>query len=749
VDKGVGKTRRHFGEPFVNSQEPKFLDDGAVDGGAPTRAAEKDMAASDAELAAVLESCFAHLEAGRSIQVEKLLAEHPAIAERLRACLASLELVEKQGEFFRSSPKVAGDTLPGVQLGDFRILQEVGRGGMGVVYEAEQVSLGRRVALKVLPFAGALDSRQLQRFRNEAHAAAQLHHTNIVPIHYVGSERGVHFYAMQFIEGQTLAKLISELRHQEGRPKDGGSPAPPQKSSVTPNDLPTKLEQEQTGPYRANALSATPIPGVSSTQSYTRPDFYRFAANLGIQGAEALAHAHQKGIIHRDIKPGNILVDMQGNLWISDFGLAYCQSHPGLTMTGDLVGTLRYMSPEQALAKRIVVDHRTDIYSLGLTLYELLTRRPAFPGRDKQEVLRQIAFEEPPRPRRLNKDIPHELETIVLKSTEKKPADRYASAQEMADDLRRFLEDKPIRARRASLWQRGRKWAIRHKGVVRASVAGLLLGIAGLITGLVLAHQFAEKPISAEQALQQKQQQAFDKIQAELKEGRRVTLLGETGEPGWYRWATTEGTEKVFQANDGAFAIQSWEFGLLELLPDPMHDSYRFSAEVRHDKGPEFASDMGVGIYFGYRNDPNGPSHSYYQLSFNDRVKHNVPNPRSGQLENVMQLMAQTHQEPRMVPFSSRIGRPCFFVPGRQVPNADPWRKLAVVVGSDSLDCFWEGNLIEHITNKQLEEEFLNHPIPGFVFQNWSTQNVSRKPLGIYVFRGAASFRSVIIEPLK
>src|SRR5205823_14119961 len=171
-------------------------------------------------------------------------------------------------------------------------------------------------------------------------------------------------------------------------------------------------------------------------------------ARLGMQAAEAIDYSHELGVIHRDIKPANMLVDGRGKLWITDFGLVHCQSQAGLTMSGDLVGTLRYMSPEQALAKRVLVDHRTDIYSLGATLYELLTGEPVFAGNDRQELLRQIAFEEPRPPRRVNRAIPAELETIVLKALEKNPAERYGTAQELAQDLERYLKDEPIRARR-------------------------------------------------------------------------------------------------------------------------------------------------------------------------------------------------------------------------------------------------------------------------------------------------------------
>ena len=190
-------------------------------------------------------------------------------------------------------------------------------------------------------------------------------------------------------------------------------------------------------------------PTLSTPNSSTRNRaYFRNVARLGIEAAEALEHAHQEGIIHRDIKPANLMVDAKGNLWVTDFGLARLQSDSGLTITGDLLGTLRYMSPEQALGKRVLIDGRTDIYSLGATLYELLTLQPAFDGRDRQELLRRIADEEPRSPRKLNGSVPRELETILLKALSKEPESRYATARELADDLRRFLENKPIKAKR-------------------------------------------------------------------------------------------------------------------------------------------------------------------------------------------------------------------------------------------------------------------------------------------------------------
>jgi WD40 repeat protein/serine/threonine protein kinase len=465
---------------------------------------------NDVELTRVLEAYLADLEAGRAVDANRLLAEHPAIADRLRACLASLHLVEQGAGVFRPEPEGLAEPAPALgQLGDFRILREIGRGGMGVVYEAEQISLGRRVALKVLPFAAAMDPKQLQRFKNEAQAAAHLHHTSIVPVISVGCERGVHYYAMQFIEGQTLAAVIVELRQQTGlKQREPNRPLSEVASELASGRLaPAKRRadavpglrgaEQATGPYHAITPPryhpttssphdpTSPVAALSTERSIKSTAYCRTVANLGLQAAEALEHAHQLGVVHRDIKPANLLVDVRGNLWITDFGLAHFQSNPGLTLSGDLVGTLRYMSPEQALAKRVLIDQRTDIYSLGATLYELLTLEAAFSGPDREELLRQIAFEEPCPPRRLNKPIPAEMETIVLKAMEKNPAERYATAQDLADDLRRFLEDKPIRASRPTLAQRARKWVRRHRPVAWAlgvSAAVVLVVVMGALT---------------------------------------------------------------------------------------------------------------------------------------------------------------------------------------------------------------------------------------------------------------------------
>jgi tetratricopeptide (TPR) repeat protein len=456
------------------------------------------LSVNDPVVVQALQEYRAAQQAGQVPQRQQLLTRFPQIAAELSACLEALDFVAAAAAQLHSAGLAAGaapeEDCQGQPLGDYRILREVGRGGMGVVYEAEQLSLGRRVALKVLPLAAALDARQLQRFKNEAQAAAHLQHQHIVPVYAVGCERGVHYYAMQFVDGHTLASLIQQMRERQG------CPAAP----------------EATGPYRLlpeagrpAVETATPPLAAASTQlSSGDPAFFRTVARLGVQAAEALEHAHQLGVVHRDVKPANLMVDGRGNLWITDFGLAHCQSQAGLTMSGDLIGTLRYMSPEQALAQRVAVDHRTDIYSLGVTLYELLTLEPIFAGGDRQELLRQIAFEEPRPPRRLNKAIAAELETIVLKAMEKNPAERYNTAQELADDLERWLKDEPIRARRPSVVQRLRRWGRRHRAMVWAAAACLLVAgavLAGSV-GWVLrdeAVRWAETERKGREALQE------------------------------------------------------------------------------------------------------------------------------------------------------------------------------------------------------------------------------------------------------
>jgi serine/threonine protein kinase/Tfp pilus assembly protein PilF len=428
----------------------------------------------DPRVLRAVEEYLAALEAGRPPGRDAFLGRHAAIAARLGEYLDGLELLHRAGSAAGPAPAgaAAADGLAGAEpLGDFLLVREVGRGGMGVVYEARQRSLDRTVALKVLPLAAALEPRQLQRFKNEAVAAASLHHEHIIPVYAVGCERGVHFYAMQFIEGCTVAQLVQALRPADEQP--AADPA-------------------RTVDYRPGRAEAPtpPVAVLSTERSGPRGrSYYRRVAELMAQAAEALEHAHGLGIVHRDVKPGNLLVDAAGKLWVGDFGLARLGAEAGLTLSGDLLGTLRYMAPEQALARHGLVDHRADVYGLGATLYELLTLRPAVTATERAEVLRQVAFEEPVAPRKLDKAIPVELETVALKCLAKNPAERYATAGELAEDLRRWLADQPIRARRPSLVQRARRWARRHRALAGGGAAALLVGLCAALAVLGLKNR--------------------------------------------------------------------------------------------------------------------------------------------------------------------------------------------------------------------------------------------------------------------
>ncbi len=500
------------------------------------------------------------IDRGQQPDVEAFANQYPKISAILRDVLPALSLMNPAlsqshglSEPVASAPGATTENLTEGTLGDFRLIREIGRGGMGVVYQAEQISLGRTVALKVLPFAAMLDQRQLTRFHNEARAAAALHHNNIVPVFSVGCERGVHYYAMQYIEGESLAAVIADIVRQESgiRGQESGNRAQDSASDATNSFSPRRvaggnspLHPLPPSPVYSPVADASGSPAATgsadvelsplgrgqgegaghslgATDSFSAADdtvpkihalvstarssgdraYFRNVTELGIQAAEALDHAHEQGVIHRDIKPANLLLDETGRLWITDFGLARLESDAGMTMTGDLVGTLRYMSPEQALAKRVVVDHRTDIYSLGVTLYELLALRPAFDGDDRQALLNQIAFEEPPLLRKLNRQIPAELETIVEKAIRKNPAERYATAHDLADDLRSFLANKPIKAKPPTWREMFTKWTHRHPAAIRAAMLFLIATtIISIGSALFIASAYRREAASAEQA---------------------------------------------------------------------------------------------------------------------------------------------------------------------------------------------------------------------------------------------------------
>ncbi|NOX53219.1 MAG: protein kinase, partial [Planctomycetes bacterium] len=548
---------------------------------------------------------IARLRRGESPSVSEYAQRHPELADDIRELFPTIAAMErlKQGKERSSDGRASLGPIRLERLGDYRIIREIGRGGMGIVYEAEQESLRRRVAVKVLPRQALLDSKQLRRFQREARTAARLHHTNIVPIFGVGEQDGYHYYVMQYIRGVGLDQILRYLAESRSSPTQGEPPPeklttrrdlddaaltrigaallrgdiPPRRSPPTsstddttessgfapevatgtdrtptmeaptqacggavsgrPSELlsdavasPKERRDDQDGPVAAASVAITqpgptaesPTPdGSDATAPVEEPSsprassgsplgpshlkrdhgafgdagtaasgprptawdrpvaasahgplYWKNAARIAWQVADALAYAHDQGTLHRDIKPANLLLDIDGHVWITDFGLAKAIQHDDISQTGDIVGTLRYMAPEQFHGR---ADERSDIYSLGLTLYELLTWRPAFEDTSREGLIRRITHEEPPPPRRWNPDVPRDLETIVLKAMSREPTHRYQTAAELADDLQRFLNDEPIRARRISPVERLWRWCRRNRALAAASGSAILL----------------------------------------------------------------------------------------------------------------------------------------------------------------------------------------------------------------------------------------------------------------------------------
>ncbi|MCI0643070.1 MAG: protein kinase [Gemmataceae bacterium] len=495
--------------------------------------------------------------------LKEYVDRHPELAAEIKevfpamAMMENIAVADSSLEGDEAEKKAAAPAEVALkQLGDYRIIREIGHGGMGVVYEAEQVSLGRHVALKVLPNQALADAKHKRRFEREAKAAAKLHHTNIVPVFGVGEHEGLPYYVMQFIQGLGLDVVLDELNRMQpgaagaahtptGLPTAGEirisrrnvAAADMARSLMTgafqkkvdsdnepgaqaqPN-VPATLELPAAGdPAQRFALSASSnssglsesftvssssivLPGSSTASSHKgagkKQSYWQSVANIGRQVADALEYAHKQGVLHRDVKPSNLLLDLRGTVWVTDFGLAKVAGPGGdnLTHTGDILGTLRYMPPEAFEGKS---DARGDVYSLGLTMYELLAMRPAFGEKDRNKLIKHVTSGEPAPLHKVNRETPRDLVTIIHKAIDRDPGRRYATAEDMASDLQRFLDDEPILARRQTQLERYWRWARHNPGIaVLGGVLTAVLVIATLVSLVVagrmstLAHNEAQ-----------------------------------------------------------------------------------------------------------------------------------------------------------------------------------------------------------------------------------------------------------------
>src|SRR6478672_3402956 len=337
---------------------------------------------------------------------------------------------------FDQGESIAGDRGAAIEFGDYELLEEIGRGGQGVVYLARQKSLNRTVALKVIGLGPWATEAHLKRFRREAEAAASLDHPFIVPIHEVGERDGQCYFSMKFVEGGQLDEMVRRA-----------------------------------------------------------PMSIRQAAELIAKVARTVHYAHQHGILHRDIKPGNILLDAKGEPHLTDFGLArLVETESTMTRTLDVLGTPSYMAPEQAMGNNAAVGSVTDVYGLGAVLYQLFTGQPPFAGGATYETIKLLLDTEPRQPRLLNPKIDRDLSTICLKSLEKNPKRRYPSALSLAEDLERWLKHEPIRARHTGVFARGRKWVQRNPA--RALSAGSLVALAAASGWIIWKSELIRQPLT-------------------------------------------------------------------------------------------------------------------------------------------------------------------------------------------------------------------------------------------------------------
>ncbi len=576
----------------------------------------------------------------------------------------------------------ADDTYQaGRPFGPYQLLGEIARGGMGIVHRARDPKLDRIVALKMLRAGAFADGEELQRFYTEARAAAKLNHSHIVSIYEVGQHEGRHFFTMAYVPGGSLAQHLKRF-------------------------------------------AADPRAAVVLMEKVTR----------------AVHHAHQKGILHRDLKPANVLLDEQGEPLVSDFGLAkLTDSGVDLTRPGAQLGTPAYMAPEQAAGDNDRISARSDVWSLGVLLYELLTGRRPFNRKKPDELTNEIRTSDPPSPRSLSRRLDRNLETIVLKCLEKEPANRYESAEALADDLARWLRHEPIQARPAGRLTQCWRWMRRHPW---RSVAIVFLTLTAIALPLLTYYLNPKRPLEA--------------IYKKLRNNEAVTLIDATGPPAWRKVIAGQPGPNFLEAPDQPFTIQTWGLCLIELVPDPQMERYRLELEVQNTD-----SNNGlVGVYVLHRKQVNehGEQHCFVTLTFADHgvFANQIPDPDNP--ENPLKFGSLVFCLLRHFMFRAQSPGPEHTVsvgiqqhnpPVRLGGNPAPWHKIALEVTPETIRAFWEG--------QQLGGDLPRRKLINQAKVGWEKQPElagvelafpPRTGLGLYLMESSASFRNVRLIPL-
>jgi serine/threonine-protein kinase len=564
------------------------------------------------------------------------------------------------------------------QIHGYQVLEVLGRGGMGIVYKARHHALGRTVALKMMRSGALADDREMERFAREARAAAQLQHPHLVPVYEVGVQDGLPYFSMAFVGGDSL---VRQLNRYVGDP--------------------------------------------------------RAAAALLEKVARGVQHAHERGVLHRDLKPSNILLDERGEPLVSDFGLAKLRdAELELTQPGMVLGTPRYMAPEQATGRPDQIGPATDVWALGVILYELLTGKRPFAADSREQLLHDIQSSTPAQPRSLRPRLPRDLETICLKCLEKEPARRYASAGVLADDLKRWLAGEPILARRAA-WPR-RLWrTVRRHPLV--SAAAVVLVLAGVAAAAWRHFSDPDRPLHV--------------VEQQLARGQAVTLIGEKGRPAWSRLQLGESSTGL-NPGDGSFFFQTDTTSLLELVPDPGLERYRFRAEVRHDKDPSWVGE--AGIYFGHESYPipSGVAHCFLSVGFTDSfLSKNVTPIGAGKVLHFTTLKFRYVQALGLKPgIGSQpfLGTRQYYELPKLRADEIPWRLLTLDVTPETIRAYWnESNKPFCVMSRREIEKYANHALseqPGAAGLRYEFR--PRSALGLYSDQSRVSFRNVVLSPL-